>query len=60
VKAVGARRKTQRDWTRMSSVPAFAKVLVEHAGGSGVAFGCGSSSFSTPRSLWRLDSPSRS
>jgi nicotinamidase-related amidase len=28
----------QRDWARMGSVPAFAKILVEHAGGSGVAF----------------------
>jgi nicotinamidase-related amidase len=29
----------QRDWARMATVPAFAKILVEHAGGSGVAFG---------------------
>ena len=29
----------QRDWARMATVTAFAKILVEHAGGSGVAFG---------------------
>jgi nicotinamidase-related amidase len=29
----------QRDWARMATVLAFAKILVEHAGGSGVAFG---------------------
>jgi len=29
----------QRDWARMATVPAFAKILVEHAGGSGVALG---------------------
>jgi nicotinamidase-related amidase len=29
----------QRDWARMATVQAFAKILVEHAGGSGVAFG---------------------
>jgi nicotinamidase-related amidase len=29
----------QRDWARMATVPAFAKILLEHAGGSGVALG---------------------
>jgi nicotinamidase-related amidase len=29
----------QRDWARMGTVPGFAKILVEHAGGSGVALG---------------------
>ena len=29
----------QRDWARTGSVPAFAKILLEHAGGSGVALG---------------------
>jgi nicotinamidase-related amidase len=29
----------QRDWARMGTVPAFAEILVEHAGGSGIAFG---------------------
>ncbi|UCI05135.1 hydrolase [Mesorhizobium sp. B1-1-8] len=28
----------QRDWARTATVPAFAQVIVEHAGGSGVAF----------------------
>ena len=29
----------QRDWAHMGTVPAFAEILVEHAGGSGAAFG---------------------
>lgn len=29
----------QRDWARTATVPGFAQVMVEHAGGSGVAFG---------------------
>jgi nicotinamidase-related amidase len=29
----------QRDWARMGTVAKFAQILVEHAGGSGIAFG---------------------
>jgi nicotinamidase-related amidase len=39
----------QRDWSRTRTVPAFAQVLVEHAGGTGVAFTWEQQLLHTPR-----------
>jgi nicotinamidase-related amidase len=39
----------QRDWSRTKTVPAFAQVLIEHAGGTGVAFTWEQQLLHTPR-----------